>query len=242
MSLVNGLRGGGQRGVAAAPSLRALKLLLLGAAGCQSEPVDPLCHDAQPNLLASGEPSGFERCADGAVNRVVAVLSVGVTNNGEACHGDEQERACEADADCTAGANGRCLRQDGGFYQSCRCLYACAGDADCASDKVCVPIEVTDGAERSSCVPATCRTGADCASGACGLADYHDGCFRVSELRCRDGAAIAAASAHSVGLRRAVDSTASDAPGDSPLRGCALTRLPPACLPGCLDNATRCPH
>ena len=149
-------------------------------------PDEPLCVDPAPVLLANGGPSGFVKCADGAINRVASATFEPV-NTGEACHGDEGGGVCLTDSDCTAGPHGRCIHYppyDGLAY--CNCEYACATEADCEAGMVCLPPELSDRATYPRCVTAACKGGADCASGECGLADWFDGCGSVTELLCRD--------------------------------------------------------
>ncbi|MBT9554903.1 MAG: hypothetical protein IV100_02690 [Myxococcales bacterium] len=148
--------------------------------------IEPLCVDPAPVLLANGGPSGFVKCADGAVNRVASIPYEPV-NSGEACHGDEPAGACSTDADCTGAPHGRCIHfsdLEGGPF--CNCEYACATDEDCATGTVCVPPELSERATFPRCVSAGCREGNDCASGECGLADFFNGCYQETSLRCRD--------------------------------------------------------
>ena len=67
--------------------------------------------------------------------------------------------ACESDADCTAGKNGRCT---GGGHALPSCSYdMCTSDADCGAGKIC---ECGGG---NSCLPANCRTDGDCGGLGC---------------------------------------------------------------------------
>ncbi len=162
----------------------SLRALLLGAIGCQAE--DPRCADPTPLLVASGAASGFEKCADGAINRVTSA-TFDPTNSGEACRGDEPSGGCLTDADCSAGTNGRCVHRVGfEGIPFCNCEYACATEADCPTGSVCVPPEFGSGTSYPRCVEAACRGGSDCASGECGLVDFFDGCSQITELRCRN--------------------------------------------------------
>lgn len=180
-----------------------LRLFLLAAIGC-TKPTDtdtgietddtdlPTvgCEDPESILLADGGPSGFERCADGAVNRASAETFPPV-NLGEACHGDEESLACTTDADCTDGPNGRCMHGYAGDigYAYCGCEYACASDDDCKPlSEACVADEVHPGVYRPVCVPAECHADADCDSGQCGLSAFDDGCGWALELVCRASA------------------------------------------------------
>ncbi|MBT9554904.1 MAG: hypothetical protein IV100_02695 [Myxococcales bacterium] len=162
----------------------SLRALLLGAIGCQAE--EPRCVDPTPVLLESGAASGFEKCADGAINRVASV-AYDPMNGGEACRGDEPAGGCLTDAECSVGTNGRCVHRVG-FEGNpfCNCEYACATEADCATGSVCVPPELGSGTSFPQCVEAACRGGSDCASGECGLVDFFDGCSQLTELHCRN--------------------------------------------------------
>jgi hypothetical protein len=149
-------------------------------------PDEPSCVDPAPVLIENGEPTGFVKCADGAINRVASATFKPV-NTGEACHGDEVGGGCLTDDECSAGPNGRCIHysvSDGGPF--CNCEYACATDEDCATGTVCVPAELSENATYPRCVAAACKHGDDCPSGECGLADFFNGCFVETQLRCRD--------------------------------------------------------
>lgn len=177
--------------------LHPLAVLLFAAAGCGSpEPsdsadtgADPACADPESVLLANGDPSGFVRCADGAVNRESAA-TFDATNPGERCRGDEDTLDCTADADCSGVAHGACIHHNaewdtGAPSTYCSCEATCASDADCAEGEACVPADVRGGINRPTCVPAGCRTNDDCTTGECGLGDYDNGCSWSTDLECR---------------------------------------------------------
>ncbi len=81
----------------------SLRALLLGAIGCQAASSDgptkstevseldiltaTLCLKPTPVLLKNGEPTGFVKCADGAINRVEAVPFKAV-NTAQRCGGE----------------------------------------------------------------------------------------------------------------------------------------------------------
>ena len=179
--------------------LLPLKLLLLAAIGCPSTGPDDTgdtadtadlaaCADAESILLANGDPSGFERCADGAVNRVSAE-PVDPTIPDARCRGDEADLNCTADSDCGDGPYGACLHRvyiDNDVPDFCSCSYACASDADCAEGEACVPAEVREGATFATCEWAECSTGDACDSGECGLSNFDDGCGWSDRLTCRE--------------------------------------------------------
>jgi hypothetical protein len=85
---------------------------------------------------------------------------------------------CKTDADCTAGANGRC---NGGGIVYCTCTYDdCNSDADCAAGQDCacrITLRGTpNGTGPNHCVAANCRSDADCASGFCSPSPKADYC------------------------------------------------------------------
>ena len=117
-------------------------------------------------LLDNGDPSGFVRCADGAVNRESAA-TFDATNPGERCHGDEDFRDCTTDAECGSVPHGACVHAvsqwDTGTPDTfCNCEATCASGADCAEGEACVPADVSGGINRPTCVPATCHADGDC--------------------------------------------------------------------------------
>src|SRR5436190_4582897 len=94
-------------------------------------------------------------------------------------HGDEG--GCAKDADCATGQV--CGASTKGPY--CECYTICSSDADCGADQACmcalqgIPFDRGGGEYVPStidqCLTASCRTGADCASGECGASRGHCG-------------------------------------------------------------------
>ncbi len=144
------------------------------------------CHryECEPARQADGTRSGFDTCraADGAfasLNRIESVACSGdpratvpacVDTHGDA-YGD-----CVTDADCLD--EGVCGHLANG-WAGCECWSVCTSDAECGAEEACLcalsPIpsapyatSVLHAATANQCVPARCRTGADCESGECG--------------------------------------------------------------------------
>jgi hypothetical protein len=176
-----------------------------GTGGTGGTIADPLCAGAKIVPTNSGAPSGFVECPDGTVHRAQAT-ACDPTIDAPVCTGMEQTVTCASDADCTAGPHGRCVSlatlDDDGVHTACSCAYSCSTDADCnpgdagAADAgdggpalgnvcVCGGVVAKD-TDWSFCTPAACATGADCASGECGLSAYYNGCVWDIELQCRN--------------------------------------------------------
>jgi hypothetical protein len=77
---------------------------------------------------------------------------------------------CRSDADCTEGKNGRCGNGQGIAYI---CTYdQCSVDSDCTGGTVC-NCNPTYG---NACIPANCKTDADCGTGFTCAATYDTTC------------------------------------------------------------------
>jgi hypothetical protein len=118
--------------------------------------------------------------ATGDVHRARAVACA-PNEDFPACEGDRV--GCNADGECTELAGGRCV---GGGWDSCSCVYGCSTDDDCGAGWACLcrgsAPERAPVSRFSRCVPATCRTDADCDGYPCAV-DV-DGCQRSQGLRC----------------------------------------------------------
>ena len=72
-----------------------------------------VCEGSEPILQSGVEgtvPTGFERCPDGVIHRVEAVACLVPEPPGPECTlPDDGMQSCLSDADCTAGAFGRCI-------------------------------------------------------------------------------------------------------------------------------------
>jgi hypothetical protein len=179
-----------------------LLVLTLGCAGCPSSDTpdsppagdsDPLvtgCEDPQPILSEAGTATGYEQCADGSVNRVsvVAVDKALYEDDLPACAAEPEDAGCHEHADCTEAAEGRCVGLINEFVNYCDCTYLCSLDSDCGADEICLAPEANGTRYRwPRCVPATCTTGADCASGECGVAGSQYQSEVHYALACRNG-------------------------------------------------------
>ncbi len=149
---------------------------------------DYKCENPVPIAQADGSPSGYVRCADGAINRV---QQVACNEPAPACKGTEVNLGCTTDADCGATPGAKCAHYDevpGGEIpgDSCNCVYPCSTDSDCPAGNICACNGVVPmNAPFAACVTASCVTNADCPSGECGISSYDDGCYRDIELACR---------------------------------------------------------
>ncbi len=148
------------------------------------------CEGEVEILDEAGVATGYVRCDDGAVNRV-APRTWDPSIDAARCTGEEIDRSCEVDADCTDSPHGACIQYNwkGGAADACGCVYACGTDADCDAGEICIGAGVQDGIVRwSTCVQASCAVAEDCPSGECGLSAWDDGCGMVVELGCRSDA------------------------------------------------------
>ena len=130
-----------------------------------------------------------QRLRDDDGNRVADVPSVpGDYPYGTSdCYGSlsASEPECVASG-CTDRPNGRCAAESC-LSSWCTCVYACASDADCGADEACLRPEhgLEAGLALPQCVPASCRTAADCGSGECGVAVVPASTTRQLRLTCR---------------------------------------------------------
>lgn len=167
----------------------ALTLAGMLVAGCAvGEKAEPTCESVYQELEgdafaeAGGALAGYERCwtdpdDEGWVNRTEALACA--TDAREligACASSEDDALCATDADCGGGFCGESHDWD---IHGCVCYEVCGEDADCGADEACAcpaGFPLDDGAAYhpfesfGECLPAACQTGADCASGECGVA------------------------------------------------------------------------
>jgi hypothetical protein len=161
---------------------------------CDTSPVDT--EWTGPGSGMCDGVDGMQPAGDGGVSSV----SVGI----EGCLGgffhryDNPACAAETDIHCTL-PYGDCDEVDGGCppgeacandLWGCVCVTPCMNDDDCDPGEIClcaftapgglVPVSVSNGARR--CIPADCRTDADCAPYRCGIAI--GACGGVAGARC----------------------------------------------------------
>ena len=127
--------------------------------------------------------------ADGSVNRVAdvpATLADYSYGTSDCIDSNPTTSPDCTPSGCTERPNGRCASESC-LSDWCTCVYACASDADCASDEACLRPEhgLDAGLPMPQCVPAGCRTGADCASGECGVTVIPASLTEELQLACR---------------------------------------------------------
>lgn len=112
---------------------------------CTSEPIE-----------IAGFDTGYQSC--GELQHRAAIESCPVFEHEAppecADVSDDEDPACNSDLDCDEDTFGRCL-PNGAF--GCGCVYGCKADEDCDEGAICLC-----GEPFGRCVPATCRSDADC--------------------------------------------------------------------------------
>ncbi len=197
-----------------------------GAGGGAGGAAPSACKDPLPLLQPSGSPTGFVRCADGAIDRVAAVACDAPAPPGEACVGDEVNLSCTTDADCVDRSYGRCLHGDSPDLgsTSCGCSYGCKVDADCDAigpGTACACAGVGERVTQAQCVRAACATNAACPGGECGFGVWDTGCGVDLVLSCRAAADACRGDAQCAGQQCSVDGA-----------GTPFTCLGPSCAIG----------
>lgn len=144
------------------------------------------CPGGEHILTSAGDPTGFVQCPDYTVHRDT-VVTCDSAIDAPVCTGTEDNISCTTDADCVEGPFGRCAHtsqlDEIGVVTTCSCQYSCETDDDCGEGSACV-CEGVGHNEWSTCVPAQCTTGGDCAVGLCGFSEYYDGCRYHDALAC----------------------------------------------------------
>jgi hypothetical protein len=104
-----------------------------------------------------------EACAPGPTKGDVELRDAGTAGPTAA----DARAKCKADADCTAGKNGRCAKTGGGrLAPHADCVYdACFADSDCPAKSACV---CGGGPGRGNyCMAGNCATDAECGGSYC---------------------------------------------------------------------------
>lgn len=165
-----------------APFTRVLSVLLLGGAlcHCASRRAPESTHPAKsgasvPHFWIRPDGQRVERRTPGS-ETLVDCDSAGA--KGQTC-------TCDDDSGCSERPGGFCHRGSWGaaypppepyVHQTCR-YPDCVIDADCDGGRVCHPATVSSEPSEAICIPATCRTNADC------LRDGEQGVCRIFSAR-----------------------------------------------------------
>jgi len=180
--------------------------VLLLIAACDSDPGDSTppadsetdpeyqiaTHCEEPAAISGPSgPTGYQRCADGSVNRA-EVQPVDPNLYGTpSCEYTEYENDCREDSDCTDGENGRCVGYDNEFVAFCGCTYLCSQDSSCSEGEICLAPEAHDTRfQWPRCVRAGCTTNVDCSSGECGVVSAEYQSESAYSLACRMGEGV----------------------------------------------------
>ncbi|MEE2787213.1 MAG: ferritin-like domain-containing protein [Myxococcota bacterium] len=145
------------------------------------------CRDGvgRPILDPNGDPTGVEQCQDKTRNRVESLACAPILG-GRDCMPEEvspNERTCDDASDCNDRPNGKCMMDGGAIFPvNCACRYPCETDDDCGRGQVCLCANVRGAS--AQCVPAGCRTNADCDSGECAI-QFINGCPGELVVQCR---------------------------------------------------------
>jgi hypothetical protein len=92
------------------------------------------------------------------------------------CGSDRESTLCRTDADCSEQPNGYCHHSMLGMYDDgCSCRYGCVRDSDCSAGMICFCDDPV-----GTCLPASCRTDADCTDGFCASYDSYPTCHSTN--------------------------------------------------------------
>jgi hypothetical protein len=150
-------------------------------AGCGTgHCIDTQCSPAGIN----GAVNGFEVCANGAIHKTgPAICSPTAGTPPQLCAPVfiPDAGACLTDSECEAGTV--CVgafpgnEGEGEGYPPCACgKRGCTSDDDCGPSGVCDCFEGSGFVNTGTCVDASCRGPADCASGVCAVWHPNDSC------------------------------------------------------------------
>jgi hypothetical protein len=154
-------------------------------AGPEAVPFDLQCDNPAAIMQAGGsEPSGFVSCDDGFIHRQDRVTCV-IPEAPATCDSGGSSDTCTTSAECDDRPGGACLNGPSAL-EGCECVYGCETDGDCAAGEVCACAGVAG--DWPTCIPAACRSDADC-DGLCGLSNRSNGCSQFFyELGCLEEA------------------------------------------------------
>lgn len=150
------------------------------ATGAPTTGSEPDCVDPEPMLQFDGvTPNGFERCADGFIQKTVEATCI-VPPTPDTC---ESGGECSTSAECDDFPDGACIDQGGQL--GCGCMYACREHTDCGEGSLCVCTGL-EGIPWPTCVAAPeCDDPVDCPYSACGLDIRQGGCGNyIHQLAC----------------------------------------------------------
>jgi hypothetical protein len=122
------------------------------------------CNDPMPVLGIDGAPTGFVRCESGATHRPEQrTCASNVPRSGDvAPPPDASTGGCTSDHDCADLPYGHCRLQYGMGVTLYGCAQGCVSDAECGATQLCLC-----GDPVGTCVPASCRTDAECGGRLC---------------------------------------------------------------------------
>lgn len=129
--------------------------------------------------------AGFEVCGDESVHRHTSV-PCNVEPELQPCTTPDPMFGCQTDSECDEFPGGVCAQSSG-----CFCRYPCTHDDDCGADSACAcavrwseghPNEGGPIYSENACVPANCRSDADCGGATCGVSI--DGCRLTEGFYC----------------------------------------------------------
>ncbi len=147
------------------------------------------CAQPEEVELTYGQASGYERCHDGSINRVIEVpIDIShyverVTECPEDLHPHDGD--CLEDSDCGEGSQHQCKYESTNYGHGCYCQFLCSTDDECGPGFVCVAPEAAEGTTVPKCVPAECSNSDDCELGECGVASIASQCEAFIRLTCR---------------------------------------------------------
>ncbi len=118
------------------------------------------CDNAVP-IVSDGQDTGYERCAERVIHRKAIRVCPDRAPRQQDCKVDGHVGGrCLRDSEC-GGPHAYCGWSRNHMDSSCSCMNGCVTDVECGPGQVCL----CEGAN-GRCVPADCRSDADCDNGA----------------------------------------------------------------------------